>query len=272
MIKITISVSVLDASTIVFDAKDQNFVKLSEFEHDSYFNSSNIAITINNLCKICIAAIIVGFFAFIIFFATQATNESIVSIEFDTISIVICAIQNLHCHKLYINSNTSSKLNENRIVEHTTNKSITIVFMIVKYCTLATKTHKMDQLCPIIDKTHTDIFISIMNVTDTIAHQIEILLVIYVIIHESSLFIITHGTFMVIYAFSAHSNTTALFSFCLKINNIDNLNLIVCIIITIIVQIAGACIFLTIVAIPNGILIVNRIQKEILVVNSMKVE
>ena len=150
LIKITISVSVLDVSAIVFDAKDQNFVKLTELECDWYVNSGNIAITINNLCKICIAAIMVGFFVFVILFAMQATNESIVSIEYDTISIVICAIQNRYRHKLYINSNISSKLNENRIIGYTTNKSITIVFMIVKYYTLATKTHKMDQLCLIV--------------------------------------------------------------------------------------------------------------------------
>ena len=66
-----------------------------------------------------------------------------------------------------------------------------------------------------------------MNTIDTIAHQIELLLVISVIIHETSLFIIAHGTFMMICAFSAYVNTTDLFSFYLKINNMDKLNLIV---------------------------------------------
>ena len=225
-IKISISLSILHTLTIIFDGIDQNFVQLSKFEGDCYVNSGNITITINNLCKICKAAVAVRFFVFIIFFTVQATKESIVSIEFDTISIVICAIQSGCNHKFNTNINTSRKLNEKRNVAYTLNNSITIAFIIANYYTLATKICQMDQLYATVDKTlNFDIFITIVNVFHTIAHQIEILMVVYIIIHETSLFIVTHGTFMLICALSAHSNATSLFWFYLIMNNMDILNM-----------------------------------------------
>ena len=140
--------------------------------------------------------------------------------------------------------------------------------MIKTNYTLATKICKMDQEHAIVDKSHNfDIFITIMNVIHTIAHQIEILMVIYIIIHETSLLIVTHGTFIVICAFSAHSNTANLFLFYLIMNDMNILNVIVCIIdaiLTIIVQITGTFIILIIVAITNVILISESDTKSII--------
>ena len=74
--------------------------------------------------------------------------------------------------------------------------------------------YKLDQygqLHQIVDKTDNfDIFIIIMNAIDINAHQIEFLIVIYIIIVVIFLLIVIHVTFIVICVFNLYSNATDL--------------------------------------------------------------
>ena len=95
-----------------------------------------------------------------------------------------------------------------------------------------------------------NILITITSVIDTIVHQFEILIAICVIAANTSSFIMTHGTFTLIFKF----NTPDLFLLYLAMNNMDNFNPIICklnTILTIIVEIAGIYTFLIMTATTN---------------------
>ena len=115
----------------------------------------------------------------------------------------------------------------------------------------------MDQFYNVVNKTHNFIiFIAIMNVIDTNEHQIQISIAIHVIIGETSLFIGTHGTFVLMFKVNTHPNTADLFLYCWTMNTMSKLNPIICIINTItifIVQISHIYIIFFVIATINVI-------------------
>ena len=77
----------------------------------------------------------------------------------------------------------------------------------------------MDQFYKIVNKTNDlNVTITIIHVIGTIRCRIEISIAIYVTTGETSLYIATHGTFIWIWKFNAHSNTPDLFVFCFTSN------------------------------------------------------
>ena len=135
------------------------------------------------------------------------------------------------------------KLNETRIVCHRLNKTIITTFMIyINGCEkFDANMNTINHIYQILQEVNNfNFIITTINVSEPILYQMKKLL------GEAYLFIVT-----LIFKFSTHSNTADLFLLYLAMNNIDNLNLIVCIfntIITIIVDIAGIYTFLIVAA------------------------
>ena len=113
-----------------------------------------------------------------------------------------------------------------------------LVSMTIAFCILKKK-YEVDQFYSIVNKIHDfDIFMTMIKIQ--MNTMIEILIAIFVIVDEISLFIVTHGIFVLTYKVNTQSNAADLFLFYLILNKIDKLNVITCIfntIITLIVQI-----------------------------------
>ena len=73
-------------------------------------------------------------------------------------------------------------------------ESITIMFVIITYDELDTNIYKTEQFYPIDDIIHDfNLIVTIMNIIGTLAHQCEILIAMYVITSEISLFTFIHN-------------------------------------------------------------------------------
>ena len=173
--------------------------------------------------------------------------------------VIIIAIRSMYCYQLDANTNNSCTLNQNRRTRYQLNKNTTTTLTIISYGKFVADMYEMCEFYGIVNKIHNfDIFLSIVNVFDTIVHEIEVLVAIYVIIGKMWLFIITHGTYVLIFTFDTHSNIADSFLFFLIRNNTDNWNLIMCIInIIIALKVQTDCIFCIVIIIamakPNVI-------------------
>ena len=165
------------------------------------------------------------------------------------------ALYSIFCHKLHTNSSDSCELHKNGIMQYTLHDSMTTMFTTIKYDKIATNIYKMDQFYQIDGVIHNWNQIkvtAIKSVKDAIAHQIEILIAIYVIISKRPLFIFNHGTFTFTFKFIINH------SLYLSTNNMDKFEIITSIIntiLTIIAQVDSIYIILIMLAITNDILI-----------------
>ena len=174
---------------------------------------------------------------------------------------VLDTLHNIFCHELHTNNGDACELIKNEIIQCTSYGRITNMVAIVKYNKFATKIYKMNHFYQIDNLRHnSNQTKTIIRFIDTIAHRIKSLIAIYVIIAKILVFSVTYGTCILIWKFNynVHSNTTYLFLFFLIMHNMDNLNVIICMIntiFTIIAQMACIYIILLMVAFSNAILI-----------------
>ena len=138
---------------------------------------------------------------------------------------LVDALHSISRHKLNTNGSDGYELNRNRIIQYTLIESISTMFTSIQNDKFCTNIYKMNHFNQIDNAMHNfDPIMAIMNVIDTIAHPIKILIAIYVIICEAS-FIFAYGTFRLVPVFKFminHSNTTHLSALYLTTNNMDN--------------------------------------------------
>ena len=182
----------------------------------------------------------------------------------DMILSIIDSLCNISCHKLRTNGSDGCELNKKLIIQYTFDDCVAAMITILKYDQLGTQMYKMDPFWQVDDVIHyLNLITTIIKVIDSIAHQIEILIATYAIICKASLFIFTHGTCVLVFKFMIND------SLYLTTNNMDNLQVIICIInsiIAIILQIAHMDIILIRVVVPK-VMVIYQLDSSSIKVN-----
>ena len=184
-------------------------------------------------------------------------------------------------YKAHTNGSDGYELKNNSIIQYTLVENKNTTLTIINYDQFVTEIYEMDQFYrwfyPIDDVKHNlDLVVTIINVIDIISSQIKILVAIYSIICRTWLSIFTYDTLVLLCKLmTIHSRIISLSTLYLTTINMDNFKVSISIsnvITKIMAQTDHMDVVLIIIAITTVMTIHNWIQRELMYVNSMKVE